>query len=217
MWNLPGSGIKSMSPALTGRFFTTGPPGKFWLVLFLFLPIHAMGFLGGSDGEESACNVWDLGSIPSLGRSPGGGCGSHCSILVWRIPMDKGAWWAVGLERVRYDWVTKHIHAVTDLKALIVQWEERQQVITCQVISSCACLVASVMSDFLWPYGLQPSRLLCPLDSLGKNTGVSCHFLLQGIFPTQGSDAHLQCLLHWQVGSLPLAPLGMSLILSWWN
>ena len=40
----------------------------------------------------------------------------------------------------------------------------------------------------------------------GKNTGVSCHFLLQGVFPTQGSSLHW--FLHWQVGSLPLAPPG---------
>ena len=33
-------------------------------------------------------------------------------------------------------------------------------------------------------------------DSLGKNTGVSCHALLQGVFPTQGSNLHLLCLLH---------------------
>ena len=33
-----------------------------------------------------------------------------------------------------------------------------------------------------------PTRLLCPWDSPGKNTGVGCHFLLQGIFPTQGSN-----------------------------
>ena len=32
---------------------------------------------------------------------------------------------------------------------------------------------------------------LCPWDSLGKNTGVGCHFLLQGIFPTQGSNLGL--------------------------
>ena len=37
---------------------------------------------------------------------------------------------------------------------------------------------------------------------------VGCHFLLQGIFPTQGSDPQLLCLLHWQEGSLPLAPPG---------
>ena len=43
-------------------------------------------------------------------------------------------------------------------------------------------------------------------DSPDKNTGVGCHALLQGIFLTQGLNSHLLCLLHWQVGSLPLAP-----------
>ena len=42
----------------------------------------------------------------------------------------------------------------------------------------------------------------------GKNTGVGCHSLLQGIFLTQGSNLHLFCLLHWQVGSLPSEPPG---------
>ena len=44
--------------------------------------------------------------------------------------------------------------------------------------------------------------------SPGKNTGVGCHGLLQRIFPSQGSNPHLLCLLHWQAGSLPLAPPG---------
>ena len=52
---------------------------------------------------------------------------------------------------------------------------------------------------------IQPARLLSPWDFPGKNTGVNCHFLLQGIFPTQGSNSSL---LHWQAGSLPLAPSG---------
>ena len=42
----------------------------------------------------------------------------------------------------------------------------------------------------------------------GKNTGVGCHALLQGFFQTQGSNPSLLLLLHWQVGSLPLAPPG---------
>ena len=42
----------------------------------------------------------------------------------------------------------------------------------------------------------------------GKNTGAGCHFLLQGIFPTRESNPLLLYLLHWQVGSLPLAPPG---------
>ena len=45
--------------------------------------------------------------------------------------------------------------------------------------------VAQVVSDSLRPCGLQPTRVLRPWDSPVKNTGVGCHFLLQGIFPTQ--------------------------------
>ena len=55
----------------------------------------------------------------------------------------------------------------------------------------CVSLVASVVSDFLQPLGLQPIGLFCPWDSPGKNTGVGCHALLQGIFPTQGSNLQL--------------------------
>ena len=45
-------------------------------------------------------------------------------------------------------------------------------------------------------HGPQPARLLCPWNSLGKNTGVGCQALLQGIFPTQGSNPCLLRLLH---------------------
>ena len=57
-------------------------------------------------------------------------------------------------------------------------------------------------------YGQETARLLCPWDSPGKNTGVGCHALLQGIFLTQASNLPLLHLLRWQVGSLPLAPPG---------
>ena len=50
------------------------------------------------------------------------------------------------------------------------------------------------------------SGLPCPPP--GKNTGVGCHALLQGIFWTRGSNLRLLRLLHWQAGSLPLAPPG---------
>ena len=45
-------------------------------------------------------------------------------------------------------------------------------------------------------------------DSPGKNIGVGCHALLQGIFSTQGLNQSLLYLLHWQVSSLPLAVPG---------
>ena len=47
------------------------------------------------------------------------------------------------------------------------------------------------MSNSLWPHGLQATRLLCPWDSPCRNTGVGCHALLQGFFPTQGSNPGL--------------------------
>ena len=84
-----------------------------------------------------------------------------------------------------------------------------------------ACYIASVVSDSLRPHGLgtatwsflcrRPTSLLCPWDSPGKNTGVGGRFLLQGIFPTQGSNPHLLCLLHWQEGPLgQVLPNGQS-------
>ena len=66
---------------------------------------------------------------------------------------------------------------------------------------SLTCM-ASVVSASLQPYGLcKHIRFLCPWDSPGKNAGVGCHPLLQGIFPTRGSNLRL---LHWQADSLPL-------------
>ena len=49
----------------------------------------------------------------------------------------------------------------------------------------------SVVSNSLWPHGLWPTRLLRPWNFPDKSTGVGCHFLLQGIFPTQGSNPGL--------------------------
>ena len=59
-----------------------------------------------------------------------------------------------------------------------------------------------------------PARLLCPWDSPGKNTGVSCHALLQEIFPSQGLNPRLLCLLHWQTGTTS-ATCGPLSVLTW--
>ena len=69
----------------------------------------------------------------------------------------------------------------------------------------CMCYIFSCV-QLLRLHSLWHARLLCPWDSPGKNTGVGRHALLQGIVPTQGSNPHLFCLLHWQAGSLPRAP-----------
>ena len=59
-----------------------------------------------------------------------------------------------------------------------------------RAVLCCAVFSLSVVSDSLW-HRLQPSRLLSLWDSPGKNTGVGCLALLQGIFPTQGLNPSL--------------------------
>ena len=78
--------------------------------------------------------------------------------------------------------------------------EDRDSLAQLLFISACM-LSCWVLSDSLQPYGLSPTRLLCSWDFIGKNTGVGCHFLLQGIWLNQGSNLHLLCLLHWQTDS----------------
>ena len=53
-----------------------------------------MGFLGGLDGKESACNAGNTGSIPESGRSPGEGNGYPLQYSCLENSMDRGAWWA---------------------------------------------------------------------------------------------------------------------------
>ena len=53
-----------------------------------------MGFLGGSDGKESACNVGDLGSIPGSRRCHGEWRGILLQYTFLENPKDRGAWWA---------------------------------------------------------------------------------------------------------------------------
>ena len=60
----------------------------------------------------------------------------------------------------------------------------------------------SMVSDSLWPWTVAHHTPLS-MDFPGKNTEVGCHFLLWGIFPTQGSNL---CLLHWKVDSSPVSP-----------
>ena len=58
----------------------------------------------------------------------------------------------------------------------------------------------------VWLFGIPWTPLSTGFPS--KNPGVGCHFLLQGVFPNQGSNPHLWHLLHWQADSLPLCHLG---------
>ena len=89
-----------------------------------------------------------------------------------------------------------------------------------RVDSNCMCLPVSVISRSVASSSLRPARLLCPWDSPGKEAGISCHCLLQGIFPTR-DRAWVSCtgrriLNHWATGK-PMCvhlPVCLSLHLS---
>ena len=90
------------------------------------------------------------------------------------LVMDREAWRAA-------------IHGVAKSRKWLSNWTElNHQEMKIWNMKLCV-LSRLVMSNSLQPYGLQPARLLYPWNSPGMNTGVGCHALLQGIFPTQGS------------------------------
>ena len=75
-------------------------------------------------------------------------------------------------------------------------------VCVCESVCECVSVCFTQSFDSLWPLGLQPARLLHPWYSPGKNTGVGCYALLQGIFTTQKSNQSSTL----QVDSLPSEP-----------
>ena len=98
-----------MSLALQGRFLITEPSGKSLDVVFLltfrylgklFQTVNSedlkikVGFSGGSNGKESACNAGDPGSIPGSGRSPGERNGNALLYSCLENSMDRGGWQA---------------------------------------------------------------------------------------------------------------------------
>ena len=76
-----------------------------------------MDFPGGSDSKESVCNAGDLGLIPGSGRSLGEGNSNPLQDSYMKNPMNREAWWATvhGIERVRYNLVTKSLPPTTVL------------------------------------------------------------------------------------------------------
>ena len=76
------------------------------------------------------------------------------------------------------------------------------------LLTACVLSCFSCVQLFCKPVIYKPPGSSDHGDSPGKNSGVGCHALLQGIFPIQGLNMSLLHLLHWHAGSLPLAPPG---------
>ena len=113
----------------------------------------------------------NLGSLP-LGSVLEKEMATHSSILAWRIPGtgEPGGLPSMGSHRVGHDW--------SDLAAAAT--------------GSCCC-VTLIVSDSVRPHRRQPTRLLCPWDSPGKNTGVGCHLLLHCMKVKSESEVAQSC------------------------
>ena len=92
MFGIPTGSSAGKESACNRRPLFNSWVGKFpWRRDRLPTPVF-LGFPGGSDGKDSACNVGDLGLIPGLGRSAGGGHGKPLQCSCLENPMDRGAW-----------------------------------------------------------------------------------------------------------------------------
>ena len=83
--------------------------------------MDARGFPGGSDGEVSACNAGDLGSIPESGRPPGEGNGNPLQYSCLENHMDRGTSQAT-VQGVTKSWTQVNMHAHTYTVGGNINW-----------------------------------------------------------------------------------------------
>ena len=103
-WRIPGTGEPGGLPSMGSHRVRHD-----WSDL---AAVAAVGFPGGSDGKESACNAGDPSSIPGSGKSPGWREWQPIPVLLLWESMDRGAWQATvhGVQRVRHDWAFKYAY-----------------------------------------------------------------------------------------------------------
>ena len=98
-------------------------------------------------------------------------------------------------------------------------WKEAYTPVFTAVLFTIARQVLCYTKSLQWCQTLcdpmESARLLCPCHSPGKNTGVGCHHLLQGTFPSQGPNPHHWCALHWQMSATWESRHGSNLDVHW--
>ena len=168
-------------------------------------------------------NEGDQGCIPGLGRPPGERNGYPLQYSCLENPMDRGAWWST-VHMVAKSWTWRsHFNGslIRSLNShlshcyLFGSWRIWSLLRNHPLIAPKetginntvpVCQVTSVVSGSNhWPAARQAPQ------SMGfsrQEYWSDCHALLQGLVLTQGGNQHLSPLLHWQAGSLPLAPPG---------
>ena len=92
----------------------------FGLLNTMLCILHLLKYPAGSDGIESACNAWVLGSVPGLGKSPGEGSGYPLQCSCLENFMDRGAWWAPvhGVAKSQARLSDQHFHFSPSISSL---------------------------------------------------------------------------------------------------
>ena len=165
------------------------------LKLNLLVSFRSLGCLGViSSSSATLSDAWEEKNRPT---GPGLSCekkvvwgGEWGEVVSWGRMGMWGKDDARGLGNVASSLLTFSPHPPSVLKASSQSWSHKGWANAC-----------SVVSDSLWPHGLKPARLLCPWDFPGKNTGVGCHFLLQG---RGGMDSNI--ILHLNYRHICLTP-----------
>ena len=174
--DLPNPGVKTVSLALAGKFFTTEPPGKPILSIKKYINVQ--------------CSLFPMAS--TIGNLFFSSRYHHITQIFVEYFMRPKQIHAVHVTVDTTCVTEKCVHEERDFKL-------HDEIFNCMVYTR--VLSCSIVPDSLTPWIVSP-RLLCPSNFPSKNTGVGCHFLLQGIIPTQGWNPCLLCLLHWQADSL---------------
>ena len=124
---------------------------------------------------------------------------THFSILTWEIPQteEPGGLQSTGSQRVKHNWACTHTHTQIYCQFCAFGSNKHNKhfllLLRLFICGKCELNLKrkkkshSVMSDSLWPHGLYS-----PWNSPGQNTRVGSLSLLQGIFPTQGSNSGLR-------------------------
>ena len=146
---------------------------------------------------NQAANSGDSGSISGSGRSPWRRKRQPTPAFLPGKSPGQRSLAGYSLRGCKESDETGHTHTGTEYTASVIITRKKMNLLL--LLGHCSrvrlCATPRTVS----------TRLLHPWDFPGKKTGAGCLFLLQGIFPPQGSNPHLLRLLHWQVGSLPLS------------
>ena len=111
------------------------------------------------------------------------GSRTWCSMITYSDGMRGGEGGSKG-RRCMYNYELCSIHGIAKSRTQLSDWTElNDQVVVCVCV-----LVVQSLPTLCNPMDCSPPGSFVHGDSLGKNTGVGCHALLQGIFPTQGSN-----------------------------